>query len=190
MRLFFADRRMARLIFTKIFYTNSYMKKRFMLVAAALCLLTSVISKAQMTPVQFNDKLVGITEQLYEKGGMWGQAFNDSYKQKDFTLLSEPRRQLQAFVAEKLIEVASMKDVNNSRDLREAMIAFLRYEQKMITEAIMPVEQLGKNPGQEAVLAAQKFLYRSSCRRCSPALTLFSMTMTHLAVSITRSMRP
>ena len=131
------------------------MQRRFYtLVLLLLCTLAGPSVLKAQTPTEFNDKLVAITEGLYSKGQEWGKQFNAAYEAKDFTSLTNKRQQLEQFVTQKLAEVKAMKDVKDSKTLREAMVNFLEFEKGMIDRAFKPMESLGKNPSQEQVKAA------------------------------------
>jgi hypothetical protein len=114
---------------------------------------TSTAAFAQ-TPIQFNDKLVSITDSLYARGQQWGLRFNDAYKSKNYSSLRPYRQSLERFVDEKIISVKAMKDVKNSRPLRMAMLDFLIFEKGMITKAFLPLESLGSEGSEDQVKAA------------------------------------
>jgi len=97
---------------------------------------------AVMTPIQFNDQLTGITDGLFSRGQEWGRRFNEAYKSKDFSSLRPYRESLEQFVTVNIAKVLAMKDVNNSKDLRMAIVGFLQFEKKMVNQAFTPLEKL------------------------------------------------
>lgn len=104
------------------------------------------------TPIDFNDDLVEITDSLYKIGQNWGKAFNEAYKTTgNYATLKTARERMLVFVEAKLKYVANLKDVNNSKPLRQAYIDFLNYEKRMITEAFVPFEVLTSASSKEEV---------------------------------------
>ena len=132
------------------------MKRFFNVLGLIMILALSAFNmKAQtMTPLQFNDNLSSITDSLYARGQQWGVKFNEAYQAKDFKMLVPYRQQLSGFVDKNIARVKVMKDVKNSKALRMAMIGFLEFEKKMITEGFMPLEQLSPSTSKEDVSAA------------------------------------
>jgi hypothetical protein len=110
-------------------------------------------SYAQLTPLQFNDKLVAITDSLYVRGQDWGNHFNEAVKNKNFASLRPYRIDLERFVDQKIIAVRAMKDVRNSRSLRLAMLEFLNFEKGRITKAFRPLESLSSKASSEQINA-------------------------------------
>jgi len=126
-----------------------------------LCItVAAFLTNAQSTktPLQFNDDLVSITHSLFAKGQEWGRTFNEAYKSGNYTTLKPVREGLQKFVDEKLQYLHKLKDVNNSKPLRLALIDFLNYEKKLAKEAFMPFEALTSNSSKEEVQALAKNL--------------------------------
>ena len=124
---------------------NNYAMKTIFKACAfvTVVLLLSVSTKAQtMTPLQMNDNLSSITDSLYARGQQWGTKFNEAYKAKNFKILIPYRQNLSVYVDKNIARVKAMKDVKNSKALRMAMVGFLEYEKKMITEGFMPLEKL------------------------------------------------
>ena len=110
-------------------------------------------SHAQLTPIQFNDKLVAITDSLYVRGQDWGNHFNEAVKSKNFASLRPYRIDLERFVDQKIVAVRGMKDVKNSRSLRLAMLEFLNFEKGMINKAFMPLESLSSEASSDQINA-------------------------------------
>lgn len=114
---------------------------------------TAFISKAQQptTPLSLNDAVADVTDSLYLKGAEWGKAFNEAYKSGQYSLLTPHRERLGKFINEKMEYVLTMKDINNSKPLRLAMIEFLSYEKQLLTEGFLPFESLKPGVSQEEV---------------------------------------
>lgn len=109
--------------------------------------------KAQMTPFQFNEHLSSITDSLYERGTAWGASFNEAYTSKDFASLVPLRLKLEKYIDSRIAELKKMKDVKNSKEFREATIAFLIFEKEMITLGFKPLEELKKDASEEEIKA-------------------------------------
>ena len=127
--------------------------KRFVgLCLSLLFSLSATMLQAQSakTPLEFNDQLSLITDSLYTYGQKWGQQFNnvtkahtsDANSSTTYSSLKPHRQSMSLFLDRSIGRLKTMEDVNNSKKLRMAMITFLEYEKKMITEAFMPIEQL------------------------------------------------
>ena len=117
-------------------------------IAAAAFIANAQTAK---TPLEFNDELVKITNSLFSNGQEWGKAFNEAYKAGNYTTMKPARERLQVFVDAQLKYVTALKDVNNSKPLRQAFIDFLNFEKKMITEAFLPFESLPADVSREEI---------------------------------------
>ena len=111
-------------------------------------------TKAQTTPLQFNDKIAYITDSLFKKGQQWGTKFNEAYQAKNFASLKPTREAMERYITAKITEVQNMKDVKNSKNLRMAMVSFLKFEKDMITRSFIPVESLKSTATENEVKAA------------------------------------
>lgn len=129
----------------------SHFFRRLFLTLAII--VTSFISKAQQptTPIAFNDTLAAINATLFEYGSQWGRAFNEAYKSGQYARLTPHRERLGKFINEKLEYVLTLKDVNNSKPLRLALIEFLSYEKQLLQDAFLPFESLKPNVTEEEV---------------------------------------
>jgi hypothetical protein len=132
--------------------------QRFLHTASLLliCLLAVQfrVTAQTMTPLQLNNELVAITDQVQQKGQDWGKSFNESFKLKDFSLLTPVRKELETLVDQQMANVKAMKDVNNSKALRQAMIDYLLFKKTMIAKGYKPIEALRKDPDQDKLKAA------------------------------------
>lgn len=104
-----------------------------------LLLLTTGTTFAQ-TPIDINNKLAAIPGELSAKGKKWGTVFNEAYKTHTWSKLKPAREDMQQYINTTLTNVQNMKDVKNSKPLRMAVISFLQYEQKMVTNGFLPFE--------------------------------------------------
>jgi hypothetical protein len=104
-----------------------------------ILLLTAGTTLAQ-TPIEVNNKLAAIIGELNSKGKKWGIVFNEAYKSHAWSKLTPVREDMQQYVKTTFSTVQNMKDVKNSKPLRMAIISFLQYEQKMVTNGFMPFE--------------------------------------------------
>ena len=121
-------------------------------------LVIGISSQAQEpTPppaLQFNNEIVKITDSLFILGQAWGNVFKKANQTREFNLLTEPREKLDLFLEARLAALRKQGDVGvDGRELREAMIRFLEFEQNLFKEAFLPFEKLDANSTQEAVNA-------------------------------------
>lgn len=117
------------------------MMKNLLLAALLLTSLPLYAQKA-LTPIELNDKLTEITIGANTRGQEWGKAFSDAYQRKDYSALPPLRESIVRFVNTNIDMVTNMKDVNNSKPLRMAMLSFLRFERRLATESLQPFEKL------------------------------------------------
>jgi len=121
-----------------------------------ICALASPALQAQtMTPVEFNDQVATIKTELYAKGQAWGAQYSKVNESAQFSTLAPYREDLEVYIDEQIAELKKMKDVKNSKALQEALLDYLVYERKLISESFKPMESLnaGSNPAnKEAVL--------------------------------------
>ena len=111
-------------------------------------------ASAQSTPVELNDKMVDITDELYKHGEAWGAAFKKAMDTQDWADLKPLRQKMEYYVATATREVEEMKDLKNSKPLREAMIAYLAYEGKMAHEGFAPFENFDGDIDNESLKKA------------------------------------
>ena len=122
-----------------------------------ICLLfiaATFSSNAQITTaIELNDHLADITDSLFAHGQRWGKQFNTAYQNGDYASLKPYSKNLENFVDDRIKEVQSMKDIGNSKELRMAMLDFLKFEKRMITEAFRPFEKLSADASEAEVQA-------------------------------------
>jgi hypothetical protein len=128
--------------------------KRLMFAAAVILCSIQMFAQSTLTPIQFNDKLTDITEDLYARGQGWGKEFNKALESKDFASLRNYRLSMTNFIDESIAKVKVMSDVNNSKPLRMAMIDFLQYEKKMAVQAFQPFERFDASTSTDLIKKA------------------------------------
>jgi hypothetical protein len=137
------------------------MKARLLLLLLLpLCMWASA-SHAQdkMTPIQFNDELVKVTETLYQMGTEWGTKFAAVAADKDFGQLSPLRQKLTDYIKTQSKTTQQLPAVGKgAEDFRKAMLDFLVFENEMITSGFIPIEQLGKNATEADIQGATEKL--------------------------------
>lgn len=116
-------------------------------------LLSSLLGSAQ-TPMQYNNKLVAITDSLHQKGSRWVHVFKEVKMIKEFSTLTPYRKDLEQYINGKISELKADKDVSGSGELKQAVLEFLDYEKNFVTSAFTPVEQLGESSTDEDIKAA------------------------------------
>lgn len=120
-----------------------YSMKKLLL--TGVMILGSLCGYAQTTAVEMNDKMVDITDKVYAFGEDWGSAFQRGMDKMDWSNLKPVRVKMQQYVNGAIQEVESMQDVKGSKALRDAVIAFLNYENRVIKEGFMPFENFDGN---------------------------------------------
>ena len=124
--------------------------KRIYLLFAIIVLTTPTV-KAQ-TALEFSNKMADITDSLYAKGSAWGTAFSTARQTGNYTTLKPIREGMQEFIDKYILLVQKMKDVNNSKELRMAMIDLLKIE-KQLTDSFRPFEAFNASTPAEKVQA-------------------------------------
>jgi hypothetical protein len=127
---------------------------RFVVVFA--CTLASFAATAQKptTPLELNNYLASITDSLFQGGREWGKALNAVVKTKRFDSLAGPRIKMEEFIARKQAEIKDLKDMNGSADLKKAMLEFLDFEAKMMSDAFKPLEKFTTSSAQADIKKA------------------------------------
>jgi hypothetical protein len=128
--------------------------RALLLALSIVCFSWSLEAQTRLTPIQFNDRLTAITDSLFAGGQAWGRQFNIAHKSKAYSSLRPHREYMAKYITSSIARVNVMPDVNNSRPLRMAMIEFLRYEMRMVTEAFVPLEKLTASSTKEELETA------------------------------------
>lgn len=142
------------------------MKKHILFLFLFLCVLAQSVF-AQRTPLEFNNRMAGITDSLYARGQAWGTAFNNARSTKNFASLKSQRQEIESFVKAKMKEVRHMKHIGDSRPLRNAMKAFLKVEENMITTGFIPIERLPATVTNDQVDKAVQALQDASVKEAA-----------------------
>ena len=114
---------------------------------------TAFIAKAQQptTALELNNIMADITDSLFMGGSEWGKAFRDAKKSGRYDLIKPYRVRMENFINRKIEYVLTLKDINNSKPLRLAVIEFLSYEKRLLQEAFIPFESLKPSISKEEV---------------------------------------
>lgn len=125
-----------------------------------LSLNASAQSKQKMTPVDYNDQMADITDSLFTMGKAWGEKFNEIYNgDKDYSKLATTRKSLTAYIVRTSERVKKQPAVGKGGEgLKSAVVSFLAFENKMIENAFIKVEQLTPTSTQQEVEAAYNYL--------------------------------
>ena len=124
-------------------------------VAILVVTLTIASSKtlyAQKTPLEMNDRIVSVTDSLFQLGQDWGNVANEAVKTADYTILKTKRLALENYIARETAKLKVLKDLKGSKELREITIAFLEFEKKIAMEGMRPFETLTATTSQEDVV--------------------------------------
>jgi hypothetical protein len=119
-----------------------------------LCFSLKSIAQTPITPIAYNDQLAAYTDTLYEMGQEWGTAFNVSYKSGDYSTLKLKAAGMEKFIAKAIIDINNMKDLNQSKPLRMAIIGFLKFEKTMVDNGFHQFETFTSATPADTVQAA------------------------------------
>ena len=109
-----------------------------------------VFSVAQ-TPLQFSEKIAGVVSSVYTQEKLWDEQLTACAKSKYFSSLSSYSLALFSFIDKRIFELKDMHDVTDSKALRQAGIALLKFEMTRVMKSFMPFDKLGNNPLQDDV---------------------------------------
>lgn len=118
--------------------------------------------KAQKTPLEFNDYIASITDSLNTYGRGWGMEVKSAFESDNYSTLTERRIFLEKYIDKETAILRKMKDIKNSKALREAMIAFLNFEKTAIVAAMKPFEKMSKATTEEQKKSAIEQLTSST----------------------------
>jgi hypothetical protein len=100
------------------------------------------------TALEMNDYLTGVVSALYDKGVAWGTKLGEAETSKDFSTLTDSRKDLEKLIVQKIIEVDGVRDIGGSEEFRKAILSFLKYEKDLVEKAFVPFEKLPKTATQ------------------------------------------
>lgn len=129
------------------------MKKTGLIVILVLSVL-SLRAQQPSTALEMNEYIVEISDELYEKGMAWGEAFSLATDSRNFSALTPHRKEMEDFANQSISDLENLRDIGGSYELRMAMISFLKYEKDLITNAFIPFESLNSESSQEEIDAA------------------------------------
>lgn len=140
----------------------SHFYRKISLVIFLLSLALGV--NAQKTPLEFNDYVASITDSLNTYGRGWGVEVKNAFETNNYGVLAEKRVFLEKYIDKEIIKLRAMKDVKNSKALREAMISFLNFEKSAIVAAMKPFEKMTKATTEEQKKSAIDTLTASTTK--------------------------
>lgn len=106
----------------------------FVLVCSSLISLSSFAqpSADNTKAIEFNDRIVDLTDSLYSMGQEWGRAFNDAGQSGKYEALAPARQRMESFIDRQIIRVPALQEVSGSADLQKAMVSFLQFEKDLV----------------------------------------------------------
>lgn len=128
------------------------MMKRILL--TGLMILSGLCARAQMTAVEMNDRMVDITDKIFEYGESWGKAFQSGMDKLDWSNLKPVRVKMQQYVNNAIQEVEAMPEVKGSKALQNVVVEFLHYENRVLNEGFKPFENFDGNEDEASLKKA------------------------------------
>lgn len=129
------------------------MKKIFFPFFIVLLLFQSCGS-AKKKAFDFNQKLAGISKTLNSKGVAFGTELRSAINTNDFSALDSMATALNKYISDQIIVVKNTENVSGSEKLKNAMLDFLNFEYKLVTEAFVPFGKLNTNSTEDEKQAA------------------------------------
>lgn len=140
--------------------------KKILVLAVSLTIFaaasTKLYAQKPATPLELNNYMADITDSLYARGTEWGGILNECFQSKNYTPLNTSTQKMLNFVSRKKVDVKMLKDINNSKPLRDAMLEFLDFETKMINDYFKPFGKFNDKTPQSDFDAALKNLTSAS----------------------------
>ena len=133
------------------------------LIAAVVAILISSCAQTP-TALEYNAKIVSISDSLKEKGMRWGMEFNNDVKTRDFSKLTPLRKDIENFANDKISELSADKDIHGSGDLKQAMLNFLACEKELMQRGFLPFEKLSATATDNDVQAALDNIKQQSAK--------------------------
>ncbi len=135
-----------------------YMRRLIVLFAVwVLCCLP--FKGICQTAADLNASIQEATDEIYTKASLWGTTFLKEYNgSQNYGNLSGARSELELYIERKLKEFKKKQDVDGSEKLRAALIAFLEFEKKLVTEGFQPFERLSSSSGDDQVSTCRSHL--------------------------------
>lgn len=117
-------------------------------------LITAALALRAQTPMQYNNKLVTITDSLNAKGTRWSRTFREVKVIKEFGDLAPYRKDLEQYIDSKIAELKADGDVSGSGELKKAVLEFLNYERNMVHTYFAAMESFSETSTDEEIKAA------------------------------------
>ena len=100
-------------------------------------------SASAQTPLDFNKNLSARADSFFKLGAIWGSKLEDiSSKSKHFEELKPLRLKAVDYIDVQVAELGAMADVKDSKEMRLALIEFLKYEKTLINTLFIKIEKL------------------------------------------------
>ena len=110
----------------------------------------------------FNQKLSGISDSLAARGKQLGGELEKALQSKDFSTIAGFNKELLSYVDSRVAELNTMEDIGGSGNLKTAMISFLGFEKELVTQGVVPFEQMDATTSQEDIQAAAQTLVKKT----------------------------
>jgi hypothetical protein len=124
----------------------------FILILHAYC------SPGNKKAYDFNEKMVAISRIMQEKGRFIGEELATAVQTHDFSKIDSANHDLLAFIKQQRSELLSEKDIPHSDTLRNAMLEFLSFEERLIDSTFMVFGKMGQQTPATEVQGALKQL--------------------------------
>ncbi len=106
------------------------------------------------TALQFNDRLVAITDSLSARGTAWGNKYGELSESKNYKELTPYRVGMQKFIDKKIAELKVTKGVGKGApEFIKAMIEFLTFE-RQLTNSFVPFEKFNSSSSEDEMKKA------------------------------------
>jgi hypothetical protein len=134
--------------------------------AAITILLLFIISSCNLhkkeDAQQLSNNLAAITDSLNYYGKAWGAEFEIAVKTRYFTHLQPMREGMQDYIENNIISTMSMKDVGDSKQLRQSLLDILHYEKDTILPKLMVFEHFDNTTDEQAITNAYRDMISTS----------------------------
>jgi len=95
------------------------------------------------TPVAFNADLSSRADSFFRLGAIWGSKLEDiSHASRNYEELKPYRLRATDYIDLQVNELTLLKDVKDSKNMRLALIEFLKFEKTLINSSFMQIEKL------------------------------------------------
>jgi hypothetical protein len=122
---------------------------------------------------KLSNNLTTITDSLNYYGKAWGVEFEVAVKTRDFTHLQPMRENMQDYIENNIISTMSLKDVGDSKQLRESLLDILHYEKDTVLPRLVVFEHFDNSTDEQTITAAYKDMISTSPADLKKYETLF-----------------